>query len=156
MAATTTPSTSWLVESLQRDYPSYHFRASTGFQWVPPHKTIEYSTKDFDANLLLHELGHAECGHQAYGSDVELLGLERQAWSQARQIAGNYGISIDQDTIDTHLDSYRDWLHARSTCPDCAETGLQIATNQYSCPACAQKWRVNDARNTRLRRTPLN
>jgi hypothetical protein len=102
--------------------------------------------------FLLHELGHATLGHSDYNKDIELLSLERAAWDQAELLAQQYNLSINENLIEDHLDTYRDWLHSRSLCPQCSFTGLQTGNAQYSCPACHAKWRVNQARTCGLKR----
>lgn len=122
--------------------------------WEPLDRTIRYCEGCTDAELL-HELGHALEGHSDYSRDIILLGLERDAWRRARAIARTYGIVIDDDTIDHHLDTYRDWLHARSTCPVCDASGIQTAAKLYECLACRAKWSVNEARSCGLQRHQL-
>jgi len=78
--------------------------------------------------------------------------MERDAWTKARDIAASLDLSIDEEIATAHLDTYRDWLHARSTCPKCGETGLETDTHIYSCLSCGARWRVNDARRHALRR----
>ncbi|HMQ96212.1 MAG TPA: hypothetical protein PKD19_03245 [Candidatus Saccharibacteria bacterium] len=101
---------------------------------------------------MLHELGHGLLNHQSYSRDIELLGYERDAWEEAKKIATNYTVELQQNDIEKHLDSYRDWLHSRSTCPACESSGLQTAKYRYTCLACKHIWRVNEARTCALRR----
>lgn len=123
------------------------------FSWNPQTKTITYvSTDEALESSLLHEYGHALLGHTDYSYDIDLLKMERAAWDQALRIAKQIDLTIDSDNIEDHLDTYRDWLHARSLCPRCSSTGLQVATHQYTCPACSHAWTVNDARTCALRR----
>ena len=107
---------------------------------------------DDDVWQVLHEVGHALLDHQIYSRDIELLGMERDAWQRAEVVAADLDLTIPDDVIQTHLDTYRDWLHARSLCPDCTQTGIQIDSAQYECPHCHATWRVNDARTCGLRR----
>ena len=81
--------------------------------------------------------------------------MERQAWDKAIDLADTYDAHIDDSIIETTLDSYRDWLHARSTCPTCSATGLQVKNRTYNCPVCHGQWRVNEARICALRRYNL-
>ena len=90
--------------------------------------------------------------HDTYARDIELLRLERAAWTKAETIATDLGLTISQDTVEDHLDSYRDWLHQRSTCPRCNATGIQIDDQHYSCLECDSVWKVNEARNCGLKR----
>jgi hypothetical protein len=103
-------------------------------------------------SYLLHECGHALCNHAAYTRDVELLAMEREAWNEAMKLAAKYEVRLYNDSIESALDSYRDWLHSRSLCPSCSATGIQTASHTYSCLNCHQSWRVNEARTCALRR----
>jgi len=83
--------------------------------------------------------------------------MEREAWSYAsRQLGPAYGVAIADNDAETALDTYRDWLHARSTCPSCQAIGVQTSKHHYSCVACHEKWRVNDARICALRRYKIS
>lgn len=145
-------SISSILDSLINDFPDFTFRQSSEFRWSPHEKTIFYNPQE-DAGLLLHELGHAILGHVDYKRDVELITLERDAWSFAVQgLSPRYSISISEDDVQESLDTYRDWLHARSLCPQCASTGIQVARESYKCIACYALWRVNEARACALRR----
>jgi len=78
--------------------------------------------------------------------------MERQAWDYTIKLAPKYNVAISDDMVQLTLDSYRDWLHARSTCPNCKATGVQTEKYTYVCPACSRKWQVNEARTCALRR----
>jgi Zn-dependent peptidase ImmA (M78 family) len=145
-----------LVSKLAADFPSLRLAAGGEFRWSPDEQVIFYDAASSDASSLLHELAHAILGHAAYDRDIELLELERAAWQHAtRLLAPKYGVSITDTQVEDALDTYRDWLHARSTCPACQATGLQVKKNEYKCIACQAKWRVNDARICGLRRYTL-
>lgn len=148
------PSISQLVKTLSQNYPDIAFTPGERFSWSPSSKAVIYeeSTQPDTGALLLHELGHALLGHAEYQRDVELVSMETSAWSKAREIAGTLGVEISDDNIQDHLDTYRDWLHARSTCPNCTANGFQTGATTYSCPACTHTWRVNEARLCALRR----
>lgn len=150
------PSILSVVHSLQQDYPDITFAPGETFQWQPAHKTVTYqqSTGTDSSALLLHEVGHALLGHSQYHTDVELLAMERQAWDYAKQQLQHYA-QISDDVAEDSLDSYRDWIHARSTCPSCTATGIQKSLKQYRCLACSQRWTVNEARTCALRRRKL-
>lgn len=156
MAATTTPSTSWLLPKLRRLYPSLTFEPADYCAWNPQTETIYYSQTPSDIWQLLHEIGHAQLDHRHYSRDIELIGLERDAWQYAVSVMERLELAIPESIIEQHLDSYRDWLHARSSCVDCRQTGIQSAENEYSCPYCHASWRVNDARTCQLRRYRLD
>ena len=145
-----------LVETLRRDFPAVLFVATDGIpRWLPEEKTIYYTDGD-DANLL-HELGHALLGHKSFTQDVELLHSERDAWEKAREIGERYGVKISEKRIEDAMDKYRDWLHERSLCPDCGQTGLQRRSDsQYECFNCLTVWKANDARICALRRKLAN
>ena len=142
-----------LLESIERDFPHLSFVEDADFQWSPHLQTISYDpSQDAADSLLLHELGHAQLKHAEYDRDVQLIAMETDAWESARTLAKTYGVSLSEDEIQDHLDTYRDWLHARSTCPRCEATGLQSADKLYRCVACGHSWRVNEARTCALRR----
>lgn len=146
--------TSWLIEQIKssRD-ESLNFTKGTTFGWDHSTHTITYnpSLGECDA-YLLHEVGHAILGHRGYQTDTQLLEMERAAWDKAQELADMYQIIINDSDIEESLDTYRDWLHSRSLCPDCSSTGLQTASNHYRCAACQHEWRVNEARTCALRR----
>lgn len=129
------------------------YKQGDGFMWDPNRFCLHYNPRAPQApQLTLHELGHALLGHKNYAHDITLLELERAAWDKALEIGKTYGIAITDDAIENHLDTYRDWLHARSLCPACQTTGLQTGNRQYCCPSCGQIWQVNDARTCGLKR----
>lgn len=147
------PSTTSLVARLQIDFPQFAFSPGDDFQWTPSCATIFYGSNSSDTASLLHELGHALLGHIGYARDITLLKMEREAWEYAQTIlAPKYNLTITDETIEEAVDTYRDWLHARSTCPSCSATGIQIAKQEYKCLACHKEWHVNDARNCELKR----
>lgn len=129
------------------------YQKGNGFRWDPKSLCIFYNPADALApQLLLHELGHALLGHSDYSHDIKLIEIERAAWEKAVAFSTEYGIDISEDTVEDHLDTYRDWLHARSLCPSCSTTGLQTASNGYTCPSCHTSWRVNQAKTCGLKR----
>lgn len=132
------------------------FVAGDYFGWDRQQKTIVFQAGDAEADAYtLHEYGHALLDHDNYTHDVSLVAMEREAWDRAVQIAVDFDLTIDPDLIESSLDTYRDWLHSRSLCPQCQSTGIQIAPYNYSCIACSQKWSVNEARKCSLRRNKL-
>jgi hypothetical protein len=78
--------------------------------------------------------------------------MERDAWDKANEIAEIYHLEINDEIVQSTLDTYRDWLHERSNCPVCQASGIQIEKYAYRCIACNHKWRVNEARICALRR----
>jgi hypothetical protein len=145
-----------LIELLKADHPSVTFVLSDTFSWSPDIKTIQYDPSGHTAELL-HEVGHAILGHSSYTLDISLLRMEREAWDIAsKELSAKYLVPIPADFVEEHLDSYREWLHARSTCPSCSANGLQIDTKLYRCSACHTTWRVNEARLCRLKRYKIH
>jgi len=142
-----------LIARLTADFPEFKFEKSHIDHWSPTAKTISYTGH---VAKLLHELGHALLGHADFVQDIELIHLERDAWEKARELAPKYGVKITDHVVETALDDYRDWLHARSLCPQCGQTGLQSRADlTYSCLNCGARWTANDARTCGLKRRLL-
>ncbi len=144
MVAIIMPKLASLVTKLQHGYPTLTFTLSDRFYYHVP-DTIFYSTStDASTNqsclLLLHELGHYLINHNEYQSDVELIKIEALAWAKAKTLAAKYQIPWDDDFIEDQLDTYRDWLHANSLCPNCQLTGFQDDRGLYHCPLCNKTW----------------
>lgn len=149
-------SISSLLVKLGADFPQFQFISGKEFRWAPHENAVYYLIGSDNIAALLHELSHAVLNHQAYARDIQLIEYEQAAWQYAKTVLGmRYKIEISQDHIEDSLDTYREWLHARSSCPECSATGIQIKQNLYSCLACHSKWRVNDARTCQLQRTIL-
>lgn len=147
------PSTLSLLPKLKKDYTQLLFTAGTRFAWSPDAHTIFYDESDpSNTSLLLHELAHGILGHHDYSKDVELVAMESQAWDKALELAPLYGVVITDDIVQDNLDTYREWLHTRSTCPACEATGYQSGKSTYTCVACSHEWKVNEARICALRR----
>ena len=146
-------SMSSLIHKLKTDFWQLNFLPAEQFSWSPVTKTVFYAANEPNAPLLLlHELGHATLEHHDYQRDISLLAMETAAWGVAAELASTYKVRMSDDVIQDHLDTYRDWLHARSTCPECGATGYQTEARQYRCVACSHEWRVNEARGCALRR----
>lgn len=143
-----------LIKQLQTDYPEITFTPSDDFKWSTQQGVIFYNPNALHAEAFcLHELSHAILKHYSYKKDVELLQHERNAWEYAQRfLSDQYDVIIDEETAQNSLDTYRDWLHARSTCPQCNATGVQKTARSYHCMACKQDWLVNEARLCALRR----
>jgi hypothetical protein len=145
-----------LVTKLATDFPAFRFVPGSEFRWSPGEQAIFYDANSGDGASLLHELSHALLAHAEFTRDVALLELERAAWQHATEtLAPIYGVAIAEEQVEAALDTYRDWLHARSTCPSCGATGLQTKKDEYKCLTCRERWRVNDARLCGLRRYKL-
>ena len=146
------PRTALLLSKIREDYPEIRFEKGDVFRWSPVDQTVYYIDNNDDVSLL-HELAHAVLGHKNYTRDIELLTIEREAWDHVVTVfKDKYAISIDEQQIEQMIDTYREWLHARSLCPSCEATGVQNDKNHYSCLACSASWRVNEARTCALRR----
>ena len=146
-------SISSLIHKLKTDYPKFSFIEAEQFSWSPDTHTVNYSRGPAHASsLLLHELSHGVLDHHQYERDVQLLAIETAAWEKAKELAEHYHVRLTENTIQDHLDTYREWMHARSTCPECTATGYQSTKSTYSCPACTHEWRVNEARLCGLKR----
>lgn len=137
-----------LLTRLRNDFPQISFSTGKQFCWSPQTAQVFYksSADGTAAWSLLHEVGHAVLGHKSYASDFELVQLEMTAWTTAEALAEKYGITIDEDHIQDCLDTYRDWLHRRSTCPTCGIRSLQQSIRSYVCFNCKTNWRVSASR----------
>jgi hypothetical protein len=158
MVVTTMSFIKELLLQLRKQYPHYNFVVGDDFRWSAASGTIFVASnaQAADAAYVLHELAHAVLEHHDYNLDVELLRQESHAWDYAQQtFAPHYNVAISTNLIDNALDSYRTWLHARSTCPNCSQTGLQTKTSTYTCLNCRCSWHPNDARQCALRRYKL-
>lgn len=149
-----------LIDNLSTSYPHLRFQKASVSRWSPSENTVYYAglRSSADRQILLHELGHALSGHTSYDKDIELIKLEREAWRVARDLAPHYSVDINPELVEEHLDSYRDWLHARSRCPHCHSPGVQRHDGEYHCVLCDSRWTANDARQCGLKRytkTPL-
>ncbi|MBL8159929.1 hypothetical protein JNJ66_05690 [Candidatus Saccharibacteria bacterium] len=153
--ATLTPAE--LAGRIRSAYGDITFVVDDDFFWSAGDEQLHYRPAETAEDIwcLLHEIGHARLKHADYTTDVELLGHEVDAWEWARKAAGRFGVALDDDFIQDQLDTYRFWLHARSRCPDCQQTGLQHPGGHYACLNCPATWHANDARRRRLQRTRL-
>lgn len=145
-----------LIAELKDRFPSLRFTPGEQFYWTPETGEIVYEAAgrgDKAVWSLLHETGHALAGHKSYKADFELLRLEIDAWERARHVAGELGLSIDEDHIQNSLDTYRDWLHKRSICPSCGTRCLQQGDFvHYRCFNCHAVWKVTASRFCRAYR----
>lgn len=156
MAVTNSQNTSMdnFIRGLAVVYPELQFSVGERFYWSPKTKQIFYQDKSPVVYQwkLLHEVGHALLEHQSYASDLELLELEVAAWEKAQQVAQDLDITINTEHIQDCLDTYRDWLHKRSTCPTCGARSLQESPEQYHCFNCQTFWQVSLSRFCRTYR----
>ena len=125
-----------LLDRLKLDFLEFKFVRGRKFAFRPP-KTIVIGLEETKADLLLlHEVSHAVLGHRDFKVDVERLKMEVEAWEKARGLAEIYGVEYDEDLVQEELDTYRDWLHQKSRCPECGLTRFETPERQYHCPRC--------------------
>lgn len=131
-----------LINKLKLDYPKYNFVNGKRFSWSSKTKTITYCQREMNsAWLILHEIAHAQLNHDSYSANINLLKCESEAWHYAKSnLQNRYQILIDDNFIQDCLDSYREWMHTISACPNCDQTGIQTKKNTYSCINCRYSW----------------
>ncbi|MCA9347548.1 hypothetical protein KC930_03150 [Candidatus Saccharibacteria bacterium] len=148
------------LAEIQSCFPAYTFTRGNQFSWDPNTKTITYSVKSEGTELFMyrifHEIGHANLMHKEFKHDLELVKIEREAWVEAKEIANTFSIDIPDENIESSIDSYRDWLYARSLCPNCQQCGIQTSETSYSCVFCKQNWKVSASRMCRVSRRKIN
>ncbi len=142
--------TSNLLKSYRYFLKNVEFAPGKSFYWSPKDRVIHYDEAALDTEVgqwaLLHEIAHAKLNHADYTSDFQLLTLEVAAWQKAEKLAKSHDIQINEDHIQDCLDTYREWLYARSTCPTCRLNSLQTDQKTYSCPNCRSQWSVSRSR----------
>lgn len=147
---TSSPPASTFIEELSQYAPDVTFVNGKTFLWSPKNRRVLYVEQALNTKKgqwsLLHELSHALLEHNNYKNDFELLQFEVAAWQQARKLASELDIEIDQNFVEDCLDTYRDWLHQRSTCPTCGQGGLQHDSRTYRCHNCLSEWQVSQSR----------
>lgn len=147
------------IEQVRLDFPDLKFAESKVFYWSAKDQTIYFNKKQlvrYDGFMkLIHEIGHALCGHKNYTSSIELITLEAEAWQKARLIAKDYSLEIKDELIEQCLDSYRNWLHIRSTCPTCKNVSFETDESIFKCFNCHQTWKVPYNQQTRHYRLKL-
>lgn len=139
-----------LLERLKTDYPSITFTKGDAFYWSPKNQSVTYADGSTQPDIadwsLLHEVSHGILKHKNYFSDFELMQLEVEAWQYAKGLAKQYDIKIDPEHIQDCLDTYRDWLHMRATCPTCGTVSAQKDPSTYECFNCHTSWHVSNSR----------
>lgn len=135
-----------------KDFPNANFKVGPRDYWSPKNQTITYNPsqpwKKFYYGVL-HELAHALLDHSTYKSDFELLKLESDSWDLALKMGKKYSLPISPDHIQNCLDTYRDWLDRRSTCPNCGTHATQKDSRRYHCFNCRTVWQVSNRRFAR-------
>ncbi|MGH9856221.1 MAG: hypothetical protein ACRD4B_00105 [Acidobacteriota bacterium] len=139
-----------ILANLRKTLPKVSFEPGDAFFWSPEYSKVSYKLASEDKPehgwALLHEASHALLGHKNYQHDIELLLLEVEAWQQAKKLAGQFGLEISEDHIQDCLDTYRDWLHQRATCPRCSNVSIQVSSREYRCHNCTATWSVSASR----------
>lgn len=139
-----------VLAAIQQVAPAIRFVAGTRFYWSAKRQTVTYVAKALRTEQglwsLLHETGHALLGHCNYESDFGLLQLEVAAWQKAKTLSAHLDTNIDETYIQDCLDTYRDWLHRRATCPTCGVVSMEQAPLTYVCHNCMARWSVSSAR----------
>lgn len=146
------------TESILSRFPQLTFQpTTTGSCWDGERRIVYIDQTDSTA-IVLHEISHALLRHRHYRRDIELLQLEASAWQQTMLLARDLDLLVPklEETATTALDSYRDWLYARSQCPRCQHTGVQSTVDTYRCLVCLAHWRVNEARVCGLKRVRIS
>jgi hypothetical protein len=126
-----------LLETLKSDFPQFNWKESARFAFHPP-KTINIGPPQPNFPLLaLHELAHALLNHKDYAQHISRLKMETAAWNYVKTtLAPRYQIPFDENLAESHLDTYRNWLHQKSRCPVCHLTRYQSTSGAYHCPHC--------------------
>lgn len=145
-----------MIKKLSKEFPKFTFSEGEDFIWSPEESRVYYDPSRLDTSegklSLLHEVGHAVLAHETYTHDIDLLKYELDAWEKAKTFAPDYSVAVDQDYIEDCLDSYRDWLKKRSTCPDCSFVNFQTSHSSYDCFNCGCSWRVPVSQVCRIQR----
>lgn len=145
-----------VADQIMTDFNTIKFIPSDKFSWSPEDNVVFFNGSSSNSEWsLLHEVGHVQCRHNNYASDLGLLKMEVEAWQKARQLAKKYAINIDESHIDKCVDSYRDWLYRRSSCPNCTQAGVEKTLGQYICINCKNQWKVTAEKFCRVYRRNL-
>lgn len=125
-----------LLIRLKNDFPELRFINGKKYAFHPPRTIVVGPDEENNSLLLLHEVGHAISGHHDFKMDVQRLKMEAEAWEKARGLAEAYNMEYDDEVAQIELDTYRDWLHKKSRCPNCGLTRFQTPDGSYHCPRC--------------------
>jgi hypothetical protein len=141
-----------LLQEIKKLKPDIKFSSGDRFCWSPADNKVIYesnATGQESSWALLHEVAHASLNHKTYTNDMQLLLIEVEAWEEAVRIGQELNIDINSDYIQDCLDTYREWLHKRSSCPSCASNGLQCSNATYKCIGCGSSWKVSSSKFNR-------
>ena len=144
-----------MIDTLEGLYPEITFVPGNRYAWDPNDKVVTYTT-EYNVlaphHSLLHEVAHALLSHSHYKNDVDLIKMERDAWSLTKKMLNDHKIIINLDHIEECLDTYRDWIYSRAKCPRCSHVGFQSASNSYDCAFCKVTWKVPESRLCMIKR----
>lgn len=134
----------------------YRCQEGKVFSYNANTETITYIPELLKTNdgllAFLHEIAHLQLKHFSYKYDVELLGIEVEAWELTKKLAEEIGIEINEDHICDCLGSYDHWISKRAACPRCGTYGLQRAQNVFGCFVCDCYWKVNERQDREIRK----
>ena len=68
---------------IKSDFPEFKFIDGARFSFRPPRTIVVGPEENSDSLLLLHELGHALCGHRDFDTSVRRVKMEREAWQES-------------------------------------------------------------------------
>ncbi|MBQ2660046.1 hypothetical protein IJF86_01320 [Candidatus Saccharibacteria bacterium] len=125
-----------LLEKVKQSYPNFTYKTGAKFAFRPPKTIIIGPYEPHSELVLLHELGHAIINKNSFKTDVERLKIESIAWEKAKSLCQEFNQEFDSDFAESELDSYRDWLHQKSTCKKCGLTRFETTDGKYHCPHC--------------------
>lgn len=138
-----------LLAQLETDFPDIKIVQTEVFYWNPYEKEVGYASGN--PLLLLHELAHAQLGHQEYQWDMELLEMEWAAWQLVEDdLAPRYNLDFNKRLMSQKMRTYQDWYLERAKCPDCQAFGFQGSDSKYICRQCGKSWQPNDNRFKRI------
>ena len=139
-----------------KQFPEITFKSAARFVWSPKKQVVYYDHKRLSspegAMALLHEVGHARLGHQNFEYDIDLINMEVEAWDEARGLANQLSVPLDEDHIESCLETYRIWIYKRARCPECSNAAIQQTTSTYRCFNCGSSWKVAQTRTIQPRR----
>lgn len=141
-------------------YQQYTFLPASFFSYDASEEVINYDpirlNKPNGKISLLHEISHCELGHFNYQYDIELLMMEVDAWHYTKKLADQHGIGLDESYIQDCIDSYKDWVELRGTCPRCNNYCFEQSKNLYSCFVCSSMWQVSSEPQEEITKQLLN
>lgn len=127
------------IKQLILDHPNFSYRVDKKFAFRPEKTIILGPPQPNFVLQTLHELGHALSKHKDYNTHVERIKIESEAWERAKTLYCTYQnppIDWSDEYVEDSLDTYRDWLHSKSTCKKCGLTRYQSPDGVYHCPRC--------------------